>query len=377
MKNLIQVIQTPVRFYPEIGGVENHVYYLAKELVKKKTSVEVICAGDTSLPTEREGINITRLKSGFKITNTNITLSLPLTLLRSKFQIVHTHMPTPWTADWSVLIAKLRNKKSIITIHNDLQKSGFLAKLITDFYLNTIFRMTLTLVDKIIIVNPDWKNAFTYTVKLFKHVENKIIVIPNGVDTQLFKPGSKKDSKTILFVSVLDKHHKFKGFDYLLKALTEIKQSIPDIKLQVIGEGELKQTYQKMVKEMGLNRSVTFLGAKSQGVLPKYFSEATVFVLPSIHTEGYGIVLLEALACGTPVVTTSIAGVSKDIKEFRAGQIVAPADSEALAKAITKIMRSKTLQREQGKNGRKLVERYYSWNIVSDKVNSLYKEVLR
>jgi glycosyltransferase involved in cell wall biosynthesis len=122
MKQILKIVQTPVRFYPEIGGVENHVYYLAKELVKKGISVEVICAGDTQLKPEKEGIKITRLTSPFKITNTNITLSLPFTLLKSDFDIIHTHMPTPWTADWSVLIAKLKKKKSIITIHNDIQK---------------------------------------------------------------------------------------------------------------------------------------------------------------------------------------------------------------------------------------------------------------
>jgi glycosyltransferase involved in cell wall biosynthesis len=376
MKNVLKVIHTPVRFYPEIGGVENHVLYLAKELVKKDISVEVICAGNTDLKPEAHGIKISRLHSLFKITNTDITLTLPFILFKSDFDIIHTHMPTPWTADWSVLIARLKRKKSIITIHNDMQKSGFLAKLLTDFYLHTVFLLTLHLVNKIILVNPDWKDSFPYTKQLLERFEKKIVVIPNGVDTDLFKPQTKKEKSTILFVSVLDKYHLFKGFDYLLKAMPAIRKSVPRVKLQVIGEGELKKIYQETVRTMGFTKQISFLGAKSQNELPYYFGKASTFVLPSIHTEGYGIVLLEALSTKTPVVTTEITGLSTDIRKYKAGKVIKPGNEKELSNALIKTLTSTADRKKAGERGRKLVELKYSWVKIATDMKELYEEVL-
>lgn len=377
MSRQMKVIQTPVRFYPEIGGVENHVYYLGKELVKQNIAVEVVCAGNAHLQPEKEGILIKRLRSWFKITNTNITLQLPFVLMQSQFDILHTHMPTPWTADWSVLIAKLRKKKSIITIHNDMQKTGFLPKLITDIYLHTAFTLTLTLVDKIIIVNPSWEESFHYTRNLLKRFENKITIIPNGVDTILFEPSEKKEKDTILFVSVLDKYHEFKGFEVLLHSMQLVTKKIPKVKLHVIGEGELKTVYTKLADTLGLSKHILFLGEKKQEELPTYFGKASVFVLPSIHTEGYGIVLLEALSSKTPVVTTTIAGISKDITKYKAGFVVEPYNENDLAEALINVLQSETLMRSQALNGRKLVEEKYSWQKIAKDIISLYKEVVR
>jgi glycosyltransferase involved in cell wall biosynthesis len=226
-------------------------------------------------------------------------------------------------------------------------------------------------------VNPDWKKSFTYTNKLLGQFQNKIKVVPNGVDTSLFKQVGKKEKSTILFVSILDKYHVFKGFDYLLNALPIIRKTMPDFKLKVIGEGELKVVYQKIVKQMGFSKHVLFVGEKNQQELPKYFSAASVFVLPSIHTEGYGIVLLESLACKTPVVTTSIAGLSTDIRKYEAGRIVEPENEKELASALLQLLQSNKLRLAQGINGRKLVESKYSWVKIADEITSLYTRIIR
>lgn len=370
-----KILQTPIRFYPSIGGVENHVYYLSKELVNNGNFVKVICANEPrSSSTNIHGIFVERLAYLFKITNTNITFSLPLTILRSCFDVLHTHMPTPWAADWSVLIAKVVKKRSVITIHNDMDKAGFLGKIVTKIYLFTLFKLTLTLVDKIIVVNPDWENSFTATKKILMPYKKKISVIPNGIDPSLFKKSASSGAKEncLLFISVLDKHHKFKGLDYLLSSLKLVKKDFPDIELVVIGEGELKNYYQQKAALLGLDDNVRFIGEVKQEDLVSYYNAASVFILPSTEIEGFGIVLLEAMACNVPVIATSIVGTSSAIKKYNTGLVVEPKNAEDLAQAIATILNDPTLAKTMGNNGRKLVEENYDWREIAKQIERLY-----
>ncbi len=373
--NKKRILQTPIRFYPSIGGVENYVYYLSKKLVDNGNFVKVICADEPrSCCKNIHGISIERLAYSFKITNTNIAFSLPLKILHSYFDVLHTHMPTPWTADWSILIAKFKKKRSVITIHNDMDKASFLGKMITKTYLFTLFKLTLTLVDKIIIVNPDWENSFSATKKMLTPYKKKISIIPNGIDLSLFKKSDRGGAKenSLLFISVLDKHHKYKGLDYLLSSLRLLKRNFPDIELVVIGEGELKKYYQQKAELLGLSDNVRFIGEIKQEDLVGYYNAASVFILPSTEIEGFGIVLLEAMACNVPVVATSIVGTSSDIKEYNAGLVVEPKNAEDLAQAITTMLNNPALAKIMGNNGRNVVEEKYDWREVARQIERLY-----
>lgn len=376
----IRILQTPVRFYPYIGGgVENHVLYLSKEIVKLGHSVKVICANDP--PSEKTnifGIKVKRLKKWFKITNTNITPTLPFEILRSKYDIVHTHMPTPWTSDWSILLSKITGKKSVITIHNDLNKDGFFEKLLTNFYLYTVFKFSLKLVDKIIIVNPEWEKNFVNIKNILLTHKKKISTMPNGVDTEIFKSNYlEKEKNSLLFVSILDKSHTFKGLDFLLQSIKILKDKIPSIKLTVIGEGELKNKYIKLTKELDISNNVEFLGEKNQEQLIPYYSKALVFVLPSIELEGFGIVLIEALACKTPVVTTDIVGIAKEVKQNNCGIVVKPKNSQNIADAIYKIIINNKLAKNMGENGRKMVLDKFDWKKIAERILDIYEELLK
>ncbi len=374
----LRILQTPVRFYPYIGGVENHVYYLSEQLIKRGYEVEVICANEPRTnPREIiKGIKVRRLGYLLKIANTNISLGLPLSLFRARYDIAHAHMPTPWTADWTIIIAKLRGKKSVLTVHNDMSKPSLLGRLVTKLYLNTLFRLTLKLADRIIIVNPSWPTSFKETAHLFKPYASKIMSIPNGVDTTLFKPSPTNPSaNTILFVSILDIHHKFKGFDYLLSAFVKVKKALPDSKLVVVGEGELKVVYEAKAHALGLKDSVEFVGQKTQAETVAYYQSAGVFVLPSTTIEGFGIVLLEALSCGLPVVATNITGLTDEIETNDAGIIVAPSDVDALSAAIIKMLSNPSLAGAMRKRSRQLVERSYSWDKVATNITKLYEEI--
>ena len=136
---MTKIIQTPPRFHPYIGGVEEVIYRLSKELVELGHRVKVICADEPSVAsTLIDGIEVERLRFIGKISNTNIPLGLPKALLKEDFDIIHTHIPTPWSADWSWIIALLKKKPLILTYYNDIAGTGlnaYAAKFYNIFFL--------------------------------------------------------------------------------------------------------------------------------------------------------------------------------------------------------------------------------------------------
>jgi len=372
----MKILQTPVRFYPFIGGVENYVYYLSRELVNLGHSVKVICANEpkTNAHDTVDGVEVSRLNYIGKVANTNITPSLPLKLNHEEFDIIHTHVPTPWSADWSRIIANRKNKPLVVTYHNDIIGNG-VANHIANFYNKTALMKLLKRADKIIITQP---NYLHYSPYLPEH-EAKVEVIPNGVDIDKFKPAAVEESKnTLFFLSLLDEFHGYKGLDYLLEAVKIVKKSVPDVKLVVGGKGVLLDHYKKKTESMDLSNNVEFHGFILDEEMADYYSRASIFVLPSISSlqEGFGIVALEALACETPVITTDIVGVSVDLKRENAGLIVAPKDSEELADAIIQLLLNEELRNKMGVNGRNLVKASYTWKGIAKNMEKVYYELV-
>ena len=373
---MLKVIQTPVRFYPFIGGVEKYVYYISKELVKyNDCDVKVICANEPDSVDEEvhDGISIKRLKYVGKLANTNLTPALPKALFSEDFDIIHTHVPTPWSSDWSNIVSRIRKKPLVVTYHNDIIGEG-LANTVANIYNSTTLKLLLGRADRIIITQDDYINSPHLT-----NYKDKIVTIPNGVDTNLFKPikGARK-SNQIFFLSVLDRFHKYKGLDYLLDALVKVKKNIPDVKLIVGGKGELLEFYENKTRELGLEDNVVFKGFLTDEEVIMHYQESELFVLPSISSlqEGFGIVVLEALACETPVISTTIVGVSDDVIETDSGIIIPPKDTRKLEEAIMSILSDKKMIREMGKRGRLLVQEKYEWKKISESIHDLYEELL-
>jgi glycosyltransferase involved in cell wall biosynthesis len=374
--NKMKIVQTPVRFYPFIGGVENYVYYLSKELVKLGHDITVICANEPVSKKQEaiDGIEIKRLSYFGKIANTNITPQLPFALSKEEFDVIHTHVPTPWSADWSNVISKFKKKPLVVTYHNDIIGDG-IANYIAGFYNSTALKSLLGKADKIIITQPN----YMYSSPYLGNYKDKIEVIPNGVDVDKFKPiNIKKEENSIFFLSLLDEFHKYKGLDYLLNALKIVKLEIEDVKLIVGGKGKLLDYYRSMVNEMGLGDNVEFHGFIPDEKIVEYYSKCSVFILPSISSkqEGFGIVALEALACETPVISTEIVGVAADVKESNSGIIVPPKDVDKLADAILKILSNKESSFKMGINGRKLVEEKYTWASIAKMAEKVYRELI-
>jgi glycosyltransferase involved in cell wall biosynthesis len=374
----MKILQTPVRFYPFTGGVENYVYYLSRELVNSGNQVKVVCANEPDIESKQrvEGIEVERLPYMGKIANTNITTGLPGALSDGDYDIIHTHIPTPWSADWSAFYSNSKKKPLVVTYHNDIIGQG-LASLVARIYNSVGLNYVLKTAAKIIITQPGYLQSSSHLAKY----QDKIEVIPNGVDVEKFQPiqaSDNEDKSTIFFLSVLDEFHKYKGLDYLLEALKIVKNNVPDVKLIVGGKGVLLDHHQEMAASLGLKDNVEFAGFIPDEEIADYYSQASVFVLPSISSlqEGFGIVALEALACQTPVVTTDIVGVAHDLKQIKGGIVIPPRDTHKLADAITQILSDAQMQKEMGQRGRKLVQEKYTWKVVASSMEKVYKEIL-
>lgn len=362
----MKIIQTPARFYPFTGGVENYVRGLSKELIGQGHAVKVICAREPNRNIKKiDGIEVNKLGWIGKIANTNITPLLPVKLLFEDFDAIHTHIPTPWSSDWSAIVAWLKRKKLIVTYHNDIVGRGF-ASVVARIYNATFLKMVLGVADKIIITQEKYLD---YSPHLKKY-RNKIAVIPSGIDAGRFKPmKAKKQKHTIGFLAVLDEYHRYKGLDHLLKAIALVKERIPDVRLLVGGSGALLPEYRKMTKELGIEENVEFLGFVPDEKLPEFYNRLNVFCLPSTSSEqeGFGIVLLEALACGIPVITTDVVGIANDVRKYKLGAV-----SKKGHKNLSNVMHGMLNHAYNIKSGDAFLKKY-AWKSIAKDVGVFYE----
>ncbi len=366
----MQILQTPVRLF-STGGVENYVCQLSRELVNIGHEVKIVCAKTPVEQKVDDRISVNALWTLGKIANTNITPALPLALMKEDFDILHTHIPTPWSADWSAMTARFKDRPLVLTYHSDIMGKG-MATHIAKAYNMTALKLLLESADRIIVARHGYLSSY------LQGYRKKIVVMPIGVDADAFKPCNDEEIGDIFFLSVLDEFHDFKGLDVLLRAVKIVKNKMPQVKLIVGGSGTLVDRYRKLAISLGIAGNVDFVGQIPAERLVDYYNGCRLFVLPSTDPsrETFGIVLIEALACGRPVVATDIAGAADDVQETCAGIIVKPRDEVGLAKAILHILKDEALAKRMGSFGRRLIEEKYSWRSVAWQIEKIYEELI-
>jgi glycosyltransferase involved in cell wall biosynthesis len=206
---------------------------------------------------------------------------------------------------------------------------------------------------------------------------DKVYFIPPGVDLDRFNPRNQGEEfkrkfgiqqKTIILcVARLIPQ---KGIDYLLKAGVEVCKEFPNTVFVVVGEGPLKSHLSKLARTLNIAEFVLFTGYISEKLLPEAYAACDLFVLPSIG-EPFGIVLLEAMASGKPIVATNIGGVREIMKKIPES-LVPPADEYSLAKTISRFLYDKELASRVACQCREIAEKSYGWANIAKKIMNVY-----
>lgn len=374
---------TPIEAGYHIGGVERHAYILARGLTKRGHDVTVFAARSPkhSQLTEVENLSVRRVSREILLYNSYLPLSLLLHFDPSEYDLIHAHTPVPAIADIIALKNIPTRTPFILTYHNDITKSGFLGGIVSSIYNMTLGKSLIKNSDVIITTTQSYAD----NSKLLKSSLSKVRVIPNGVDCDHFKPGLDPLSvrgkygidpldKLILFVGHLDR---YKGCDYLVRALPLITENIERVHLLIVGSGPQSSSLRQIAAALHIEDKITFAGYVEDDELPYIYASADVFVLPSVSSyEGFGIVQLEALSCGKPVVTTTLPGVREVDSDGAATLHVSPGDITELSQAITKILSDDELAQQMGQMGRALALEQYSWSKVVDQLEAIYFENL-
>jgi phosphatidylinositol alpha-mannosyltransferase len=211
-----------------------------------------------------------------------------------------------------------------------------------------------------------------------RHFPGYYNIIPNGVEVERFAapqppiPGLDDGLVNILFVGRLEKR---KGLRYLLHAFEIVKSKRADVRLVVVGSQDTrqKQLYERLVRESGL-RDVQFVGYVANEDLPRYHHSCQIFCAPNTGNESQGIVLLEAMAAGRPVVASNIEGFAGVITHGVEGLLVRPQDGAALGEALLDLVNDPERRREMGIKSSERAQ-HYSWDRVSQQVLSYYERL--
>jgi glycosyltransferase involved in cell wall biosynthesis len=217
-------------------------------------------------------------------------------------------------------------------------------------------------------------------VQLYDVDEAKIRIVPNGVDTQRFKPDEHclelkhkiggNSKHIILFVGNLIPR---KGLQFLIEAAKHVTKKSKDTKFVVVGDGPLKNHLISYSEKQGVSDKFAFLGNVSEAMLHQLYNCADVFASPSIQ-EGQGITLLEAQATAKPVVAFNVSAINEVVKNTETGLLVKPSSLE-LADAISQLLSDPSLREKMGHSGREFVRENFSWDILAQRMFQVYSEV--
>ncbi len=359
--------------YP--GGVVNHISCLERQFTRMGHDVKIIAPASKAMYTL--GDRFIRIGTPRPIpvsgSIARVTVSVRLesqineAFEREKFDICHLHEPLMPTVCTTTL--RLKHTPMVGTFHASGAKPwytmfGPLAK----WYLDRWFRK----LDGHIAVS---KTALDYVSPYFPA---EYTIIPNGIDTEHFNDNVSPidtfndDKFNILFVGRLEKR---KGFNYLLKAYKQVKRENPNCRLIAVGPGtRLRKKYQRQINRNGLE-DVIFTGYTTYSDLPRYYKTADVVCFPATGRESFGIVLLEAMAVGKPIVATTIDGFANVLTNGDEGISVPPRNVEKLTEALFTMINNEPMRQQMGARGRPKALQY-DWAHIAKRIIDYYQETL-
>jgi glycosyltransferase involved in cell wall biosynthesis len=378
----LRIAQVSATFPPYRGGTGNVCYHNARELARRGHEVHVFTAAvaGASAREEREGMMIHRLRPLVRVGNAPVLPGLIRAL--GGFDIVHLHYPF-FGGELTALAAALHRTPLVITYHQDVLLHGPMG-LIAEALRWTTGLLTIRSASRLLFTSLDYGRSSHAGPMLYRRA-HRIDELSNGVDCGVFSPcsdrpslraryGIARDERVVLLVAGLDRAHFFKGVDVLLDAMAQLPASVKGI---IVGDGDMRAGYAARAEQLGLGQRIIFAGRVSDQRLPQYYQLADVTVLPSTTMgEAFGLVLVESLACATPVIATNLPGVRTVVQHEQDGLLVKPGCSADLANALARILADEAARQAMGRRGRAKVDARYGWEQIGARLESIYHQTL-
>jgi glycosyltransferase involved in cell wall biosynthesis len=338
----------------------------------------VVTARHTPSAPEREtvdGFDILRVKPRMVVMRTPIAPRMRGVLRDLPADVVHAHLPPPLSAHYAADACEHRGVPLVVTYHCDVEIPSPLGSAIETLYRRSLGASTLRRAARVIVTTRTYA-ATSRTV--WRH---NPVVIPNAVDIHRFDPAVDgmtvrqrlripPDRPMVLLVGRIVAH---KGIEHFIEA----SRYLPGVQFVIAGEGTHLETMERFAGRLGVNDRVRFLGRVSQENLPRVYAACDLFVLPSVsRLEAFGIVALEAMATGKPVVVADIPGVREVIEDGVEGLLTDPVNPQDLADKIRRLVEDPALRQEMGRRGREKVLASFTTEKVADQVLEVYADVL-
>lgn len=363
--------------YEAGGGVKSHVVDLAKELRLHGHTVKMIFPGADGMQIDMDLIRIGEsYKFGVNRTNLHLTglsfkelRQLKDYLVDENFDVIHYH--EIWVPFLPMNVLHLSAAANVVTFHGT-PPDTIGAKIIESTLMPFYSTLTFDYFDKVITVS---NTPIPYLRKVY---EGDFEIVPNGIDLSIFKPENKPFEKfnngkiNILFLGRLDKR---KGILYLLEAYKLLQEKCKNVHLIVAGDGEQRDKVEKYIADNNL-QDIELLGFVDEKDKPGIFASCDIFCSPAVEGESFGIVLLEAMATGKPVVAYANPGYKEVLKGKGADLLVEPKDVGGLAKTLELLVKSEELRKIYSEWGKNEVQQY-KWSNIYEKIINIYKEAIK
>jgi rhamnosyl/mannosyltransferase len=352
-----------------MGGIETHLEALCQQL-RPVADVRVLAANtaNTRVEEERAGVRILRLPPRIWLSTAPLCPSLAREIGRATPDLVHLHLPHP--GGMLAVLASAYRGPLVVTYHSDVVRQQWRAAPFHPVLLATLRRA------QAIIATSE---TYARTSPILRRFASSCTVVPYGIPLDRFACPDPRAVRQLRerfgprVVLAIGRLVYYKGYDVLIEAMPHVEAH-----LVLVGDGPLLSSLEAQAARLGVTHKVTFAGEIANDALGPYYHAADVFALPSVaRSEAFGIVQLEALACGVPVVNTSLpSGVPEVSLDGVTGVTVPPRDARALAAALSRLLDDPQLRANYAVAGRARVARHFTNELMGQRVRRIYEDVL-
>jgi glycogen(starch) synthase len=366
----LRILRIATDSYPDVlGGGALHAHELSSLQAEMGHDVTLLTSdhGDREKPRQetRAGYEVRRYRQIVRPFGNSITPGMVPAMRRllATHDIVHAHSHLYFSTNMAALLARLNSTPLVITNHGLHSQTAPMA--VQKAYA-PLAKFTFNSADRVLCYTETDRNRLRE-----RGVTAPISVIHNGIDCDTFVPDASDDTRRqVLFVGRLKET---KGVRSLLEAFALMAQKTADITLRFVGKGPLREELEQTAAEHSVSDRVTFTGRIPNEELPDMYAESAVFALPS-EVEGFPRTVLEAMACGTPVVTSELPQLESVVNQV--GETVPHGDVEELADALQELLEAPDRRERLGQRARECVLEEYSWAETVRETTAVYHELV-